>query len=631
MLYKNYKGETIEIAHDDTRDALLSDFGKATLKDRYLLPGETPQTLFARVAGAYSDDTAMGQRIYDYISRHWFMPATPVLSNGGTTRGFPISCFLNNVDDSLDGIAKVWNENVWLAARGGGIGTRWSDVRSLDEKIGEVGHSSGVIPFIKVQDSMTLGISQGSLRRGSAAVYLDVSHPEIEEFIDLRRIKGDPNRRSLNLHHGVTIPDTFMEAVEANASWDLVSPRTGDVIKTVSARELWQKILITRLEEGEPYIVWTDTVNRQAPEVYKHLGLKVTQSNLCSEIALHTGTDHLGFDRTAVCCLSSLNLATVDEWYGDKQFLKDVAVFLDNVLQDFINRTNGVSGFEGARYSAMRERSIGIGVMGFHTYLQRKRIPYESALAHSFNRRVFNWLDLAGKEINQDVAKERGPCPDAIDAGLNVRWSHLFAIAPTASISIIAAAGGTTSPGVEPHAANVFIQKTLSGSFEVKNMELDRVIREHSQNIEPESVEEFVEQAWGQVKIDEGSVKNLVFLSDHEKEAFRTFIEIDQRWVITHASTRAPFIDQMASNNLSLPGSVHKRDLHLLHMKAWKEGVPSLYYLRSKAKQRGGKVEHMAGEMPEPSAKHVAALIDLGAAEDLMPSNKNYDECMACQ
>ena len=335
-MLNNYKGDVIVIAIDYSRDNLITDFGKATLGDRYQLPGEGPQDLFARVSAAYADNSEHAQRLYDAMSQHWFMPSTPVLSNGGTDRGYPISCFLNNVPDDIDGIRKAWDENVMLAARGGGIGTCWTDVRSIDEAVAKVGRTSGIIPFIKVQDSLTLAISQGSLRRGSAAVYLDISHPEIEEFLDMRRVKGDPNRRSLNLHHGVMISDAFMEAVDANVDWDLISPKDGSVRKTISARTLWQKILITRLEEGEPYIVFTDTINRQIPEVYKKLGLKVRQSNLCSEIALHTGLDHIGNDRTAVCCLASLNMATMDSWFGNKQFLKDVACFLDNVLSDFI-------------------------------------------------------------------------------------------------------------------------------------------------------------------------------------------------------------------------------------------------------------------------------------------------------
>ena len=638
--YPNYLGETVVVSIDPSRDNKITDFGFATLKDRYLLPGETVQEMFARVSAAYADDTEHAQRLYHAMSMHWFMPATPVLSNGGTSRGYPISCFLNAVPDSINGIRDAWNENVMLAARGGGIGTNWSEVRSIDEKIGEVGRTSGIIPFIKVQDSLTLAISQGSLRRGSAAVYLDVSHPEIEEFIDIRRVKGDPNRRCLNIHHGVTISDAFMNAVESGADWDLVSPKDGEVRKTVSARDLWQKILITRLEEGEPYIVFTDTVNRNLPEVYRKLGLSVTQSNLCSEIALHTGIDHKGGDRTAVCCLSSLNMATMDAWFGNKQFLMDVACFLDNVMSDFIKKTEGVPGFEKARYSAYRERSIGIGVMGFHTFLQRAGIPYESALAHAINLRLFKWLNKIGEVINAEAADERGPCPDAIDAGVFVRWSHLFSVAPTASISIIAADSGTTSPGVEPHAANIFTQKTLSGSFEVRNHELEKLIHKHAtirMGIFPDAdeaaqanmISDFKEQAWKIIRNDEGSVKNLTFLSQDEKDTFKTFMEIDQRWVVSHAAARAPFIDQMASNNICLAPDVHKKDLHLLHMKAWKDGVPSLYYLRSKSKQRGGKTDHMAGEMPQPRPKHEVTLQDRGESPEYV--EKDYEVCLSCQ
>lgn len=627
---KNYKGEPIVVLVDDTRDALLTDFGKATLTDRYLLKGETFQGMFARVSAAYSDDSEMAQRVYDAMSKHWFMPATPILSNGGTDRGNPISCFLNSVEDSLDSIAAVWNENVYLAAKGGGIGTYWGGVRSIGEKVGDVGDTSGIIPFIKVQDSLTLGISQGSLRRGSAAVYVDIHHPEIEEFLDIRRPQGDPNRKSLNIHHGIGITDAFMQAVVDGTDFNLISPHDGSVRSTVDARALWQKVLITRVETGEPYLIFTDTIDRMRPEVYKRLGLRVRQSNLCSEIALATGTDHRGQVRTAVCCLSSLNIAKMDEWFGNRQFIKDCLVFLDNVLQAFIDRTDGVPGFENARYAAHHERSIGLGKMGFHTYLQEKGIPFESAMAHAYNLRFHKWVAKVGAEINEEVARERGTCLDADDAGLVIRWSHMFATAPTASISIIA--GGASACG-EPWPANMFTQKTLSGSFEVRNQPLDAVIRRHAEIIIgafPEddpalteaAVQHFVDQAWKQVEHDEGSAQNLTFLTHDERDTFKTAMEIDQRWVISHAAAAAPFIDQMSSINITLSADVHKIDLHGLHMKAWKDGVPSLYYCRSKSLQRGTKVTHTAGEMPQPGDPVRVVLVQ----EPL-----DYDECLACQ
>jgi ribonucleoside-diphosphate reductase alpha chain len=359
---------------DRSRDELLTAFGKDTLTDRYLLDGESYQDLFARVASAYGDDAAHAQRIYDYMSRLWFMPATPVLSNGGTTRGLPISCFLNECDDSLEGIVNLWNENVWLAAKGGGIGSYWGNLRSIGESVGGVGKTSGIIPFIRVMDSLTLAISQGSLRRGSAAVYLDIDHPEIEEFIDIRRATGgDPNRKAQNLHHGILVSDAFMRAVEADDMWALVSPKDKTVIRSVSARALWIRILTARIETGEPYLIFSDRVAELQPQHHKLSGLTVKTSNLCAEICLPTGIDQHGMDRTAVCCLSSLNLEYWHEWSDNPGFIEDVMRFLDNVLQDFIDRAP--SEMAKAKYSAMRERSVGLGVMGFHSFLQSENVP----------------------------------------------------------------------------------------------------------------------------------------------------------------------------------------------------------------------------------------------------------------
>jgi ribonucleoside-diphosphate reductase alpha chain len=372
------------IVIDTARDIRLTEFGKATLEDRYLMPGENFQKMFARVAIHYADDNAHAQRLYDYISKLWFMPATPILSNGGTQRGMPISCFLNETTDSLNGIVDLWNENVWLASRGGGIGSYWGNLRSIGEKVRGNGKTSGVIPFLRVQDSLTLAISQGSLRRGSSAVYMPITHPEIEEFIDIRRpTGGDPNRKTLNIHHGVVVTDAFMQAVENDENWDLLSPHNNVAVETVRARDLWVKLLTTRIETGEPYILFIDNVNKAIPEHHKQLGLQVKTSNLCSEITLPTGIDHHGKSRTAVCCLSSLNLENYDEWKDDEGFIEDVMRFLDNVLQDFIN--SAPDSMERAKYSAMRERSVGLGVMGFHSYLQAKNIPFESVMAKVWN------------------------------------------------------------------------------------------------------------------------------------------------------------------------------------------------------------------------------------------------------
>jgi len=394
---------------DRSRDALLTDFGRETLDDRYLLPGESYQDLFARVAAAYADDAGHAQRLYDYISQLWFMPATPVLSNGGTGRGLPISCYLNSVSDSLDGIVNTWNENVWLASRGGGIGTYWGRVRGIGEPVGLNGKTSGIIPFVRVMDSLTLAISQGSLRRGSAAVYLDVSHPEIEEFLEIRKPSGDFNRKALNLHHGVLVTDAFMEAVRDGTTFDLVSPKTGEKRGQVDARSLFTKLVETRLATGEPYIIFIDEVNRTMPKHQRDLGLKVSTSNLCSEITLPTGPDHLGQDRTAVCCLSSLNIETWDQWHDQPQFIEDCMRFLDNVLQDYIDRAEPE--MARARYAASRERSVGLGVMGLHSFYQARGIAFEGAMAKSWNSKIFKHIRAQVDAASMALAVERGPCP----------------------------------------------------------------------------------------------------------------------------------------------------------------------------------------------------------------------------
>jgi ribonucleoside-diphosphate reductase alpha chain len=589
---------------DHSRDALLTDFGKETLKDRYLLPGESYQDLFVRVASAYADDAAHAQRIYDYISRLWFMPATPVLSNGGTGRGLPISCFLNSVDDSLNGIVDTWNENVWLASRGGGIGTYWGQVRGIGEPVGLNGKTSGIIPFVRVMDSLTLAISQGSLRRGSAAVYLDVSHPEIEEFLEIRKPSGDFNRKALNLHHGVLLTDEFMEAVRNGDSFDLKSPKDGSKRGEVDARSLFQKLVETRLATGEPYIVFQDTVNRTMPAFQRDVGLKVSTSNLCCEITLPTGRDQHGKDRTAVCCLSSLNLETWDQWNGDKVFIEDVMRFLDNVLDDFIERAE--PGMERAAYSASRERSVGLGVMGFHSFLQARGLPFEGAMAKSWNLRIFKHLQAHVNEASMALAIERGPCPDAADMGVMERFSCKTAIAPTASISIIT---GGTSACIEPIPANIYTHKTLSGSFSIKNPYLEKLLSEKSKNSDA---------IWNSILEKGGSVQHLDFLTAEEKDTFKTSFEIDQRWLLELAGDRAPFIDQAQSLNLFIPADVEKWDLLMLHFRAWELGIKSLYYLRSMSIQRAGFAGGVEADNT-PDLKQIE--LDV----------KDYDECLACQ
>lgn len=590
---------------DASRNALLTEFGQMTLRDRYLLPGESYQDLFARVAAAYAESPEHAQRLYDYISNLWFMPATPVLSNGGTNRGLPISCYLNESSDSLEGIVHLWNENVWLAARGGGIGSYWGNLRSIGESVGGVGKTSGVIPFIRVMDSLTLAISQGSLRRGSAAVYLPIDHPEIEEFIEIRRLTGgDPNRKALTLHHGVAISDAFMQAVENDAAWELCSPKDRAVIHTISARALWIKLLTTRIETGEPYLLFIDHVNKAIPEHHRRHNLFVKTSNLCSEITLPTGRDHLGQDRTAVCCLSSLNLETYDAWKNHPTFIEDVMKFLDNVLQEFIDTAPET--MRKAAYAAMRERSIGLGVMGFHSLLQEKGIPLESAMAKAWNQKIFRAIKEQADAASRKLAGERGACPDAAEFGIMERFSNKLAIAPTASISIIC---GGTSPGIEPIAANSFTHKTLSGSYNVRNRHLNQLLTEKGQN---------TDDVWSSITLNEGSVQHLGFLSDDEKNIFKTAMEIDQRWLIDLAADRTPFICQAQSLNIFLPADVHKRDLHQLHMMAWKRGVKSLYYLRSKSIQRA------ESSVTAPTSD---ALKNIPAAA----ANTDYEECLACQ
>jgi ribonucleoside-diphosphate reductase alpha chain len=600
---------------DHGRDALLTEFGKATLRDRYLMPGESYQDMFARVASFYADkdDAAHAQRLYDYISKLWFMPATPVLSNGGTQRGLPISCFLNEASDSLDGIVGLWNENVWLAAKGGGIGSYWGNLRSIGETVGGNGKTSGIIPFIRVMDSLTLAISQGSLRRGSAAVYLPIDHPEIEEFMEMRRpTGGDPNRKALNLHHGILVSDAFMRAVEADAEWALLSPKDKTVQKTVSARSLWIRLLTSRIETGEPYIVYKDTVNNARPEHHKLAGLEVKTSNLCAEITLPTGIDQHGEQRTAVCCLSSLNLETYNEWQDHPTIIEDVMRFLDNVLQDFIDRAPDE--MARAKYAAARERSVGLGVMGFHSFLQANMIPFEGVMAKVWNKRMFARIKEGVDAASKKLAEERGACPDAAEYGFNERFSNKTAIAPTASISIIT---GGTSPGIEPIAANSFTHKTLSGSFNVRNRHLTKLLEQKGRNDD---------DTWSSIVTNGGSIQHLDFLSDEEKDVFKTAFELDQRWVIEHAGDRAPMIDQAQSVNLFLAADVHKRDLHGLHFMAWKHGVKSLYYCRSLSIQRAEKAEVVS---LVPAKKLDVLTLDRVAAE-AQEENK-YEECLACQ
>ena len=560
------------------RDKYLSEFSIKTLEDRYLVGEEkSPQDAFARAAIAFADDDSHAQRLYDYASKLWFMFSTPVLSNGGTKRGLPISCFLNYVDDSREGITDHYTENAFLSSVGGGVGGCWSGVRSVGSKTSNGSESTGVIPFMKVVDAEMLAFSQGVTRRGSYAAYLDISHPEVEEFLDVRKpTGGDINRKSTNLHHGVVLSDKFLQLIE-NAtrregfddSWDLIDPHSGRVVKTVSAKTLWVKLIQNRVETGEPYIMFGDTVDEAVPEFQKKLGLKVHQSNLCSEITLPTDKD-----RTAVCCLSSVNLEEYDEWKNDDQFIPDLIRMLDNVLEYFINYAPDQ--LSRAKYSASQERSLGLGAMGFHAYLQRHNIPFESPMAKGRNMQMFSRIKSEANRATRQLAEERGACPDGKDYG--VRNAHLLAIAPNASSSIIC---GNTSPSIEPYRANAFTQKTKTGSSLLKNEYLENILQDLGED---------TDEVWKSIVTNNGSVQHLDFLDDWTKDVFKTAVEIDQRWIIEFAADRQEHICQSQSLNIFFPADVSKQELHATHMMAWKRGVKTLYYLRSEAIKRAETV-----------------------------------------
>jgi len=570
---------------DYSRDKLLSEFSKITLRDRYMLPGEeSPQEAFARAAEAFADDEDHAQRIYDYASNLWFMFATPVLSNGGTKRGLPISCFLNYVDDSREGITGHYTENAFLSSFGGGIGGYWGDVRSSGTKTSKGSESTGIIPFLKVVDAEMLAFSQGVTRRGSYAGYLNIDHPEIEEFLDVRKpTGGDTNRKCLNLHHGIIVSDKFMETIHLatkepgyDDSWDLIDPHSGEVKKTVSAKALWVKILQNRMESGEPYIMFEEAVNNDLPHFQQNKGLRVNQSNLCSEITLATNEE-----RTAVCCLSSVNLEYYDKWKKIPAFIPDLIRFLDNVLESFIE--TAPRELKRAKYSAMRERSIGLGAMGFHAYLQKNMVPFESAVAAALNEEIFSGIkDLADKETRR-LAVERGACPD--DDSCTVRNAHLLAIAPNASSSILC---GNTSPSIEPFRANAFNQKTKSGSNLLKNKYLDELLMKKIGHAD------LYNETWRSIVVNKGSVQHLDCLSEHEKDVFKTAVEINQAWVIEHAAERQQYICQSQSLNLFFPPDVNKGDLHNIHMLAWAKNLKTLYYLRSEAISRADEVSSQA-------------------------------------
>jgi ribonucleoside-diphosphate reductase alpha chain len=595
---------------DYSRDSLFDELGLKRLKESYMKEDEnSPQERFAYVSSAFGSNEEHSQRLYEYSSKHWLSYSTPILSFGRSKRGLPISCFLPYLDDSAEGLVDTLSEVNWLSMLGGGVGIGLG-IRSADDK------SVGIMPHLRTYDASSLAYRQGRTRRGSYAAYLDISHPDILMFLEIRKPTGDQNMRCQNLHHGINITDDFMALVEksmydphADDTWELKDPASGEVRDTVSARELWQRILETRMLTGEPYIHYIDTSNRQMPDFQKKLGLSIKQSNLCSEIILPTNKD-----RTAVCCLSSVNLEYYDEWKNDVLFLRDIAEMLDNVLEYFI--LHAPTTIERARYSASRERSIGIGALGFHAYLQRNGIAFEGVMAKSANNRMFKHIRGKLDEANKELGLERGEAPDAVGTGN--RFSHLMAIAPNASSSILM---GNTSPSIEPYRANAYRQDTLSGSHLNKNKWLDRVIMKHldpegGTTLTPKGEDEY-QQIWSSIIANDGSVQHLDWLTENERYVFKTSMEIDQRWVIEHAADRQQYIDQAQSLNLFFRPDVNIKYLHACHFLAWKKGLKTLYYCRSEKLAKADKVSKRI-------EREVIKELDMTAIAQ-------GNECLACE
>jgi len=596
------KREYLGLQIDESRDELFDKLGLQRLKESYMRDEEnSPQERFAYVSKSFATDDEHAQRLYEYSSKHWLSYSTPILSYGRSKRGMPISCFLNYIEDTAEGLVQNFSETAWLSMLGGGVGIGFG-IRAADAK------STGVMPHLKTYDASSLAYRQGKTRRGSYAAYLDISHPDIMMFLEMRKPTGDQNMRALNLHHGINISDRFMEVIErcmqdpdADDGWNLIEPHSGAIRETVSAKALWQKILELRMETGEPYIHYIDTSNRLMPEFQKELGLKIHQSNLCSEIILPTNEE-----RTAVCCLSSVNLEHYDAWSKDPMFLQDMAEMLDNVLQFFID--NAPDTVSRAKYSASRERSIGIGALGFHAYLQKKGIAWESAVAKGANMRMFRLIRSKLDEANIQLGKERGEAPDA--AGTGKRFSHVMAIAPNASSSIIM---GNTSPSIEPFRANAYRQDTLSGAFLNKNKYLDALIQTKCEEDKKLDADEI----WSSIIANDGSVQHLSFLAETEKDIYKTSMEIDQRWVIEHAADRQVFVDQAQSLNLFFRPNVNIKYLHAIHYLAWKQGLKTLYYCRS---EKLGKADKVSKRIE----RQVINEIDMSALV-------NDEECIACE
>ena len=595
--------EHMGITIDPNRDKLFDELGTTRLRESYMMDQEiSPQERFAYVSKKFSSNPEHAQRLYDYSSKHWLSYSTPILSYGRSKRGLPISCYLNFINDTAEGLVDNLSETNWLSMMGGGVGIGFG-IRSADDK------STGVMPHLKMYDASSLAYRQGRTRRGSYAAYLDISHPDILLFLEMRKPTGDQNQRCLNLHHGINITDDFMNIIEKsmiesdyNDSWELKDPHTKEVRETVSARELWQRILEMRMQTGEPYIHYIDESNRKLPQWLKNKELKINQSNLCSEVILPTNKD-----RTAVCCLSSLNLEYYDEWSKEPMFLKDVLEMLDNVLQKFIN--DAPDSISRARFSAIQERSVGVGALGFHAYLQKKGLPWESALSKSTNIRMFKHIRTGLDEANKQLGSERGEAPDAVGTGL--RCSHIMAIAPNASSSILM---GNTSPSIEPWRANAYRQDTLSGSYLNKNKYLDMLIKKKCQ--EDSSVD--YDKVWSTIIANDGSVQTVKCLDDYEKDIYKTAMEIDQRWVIEHAADRQEFIDQAQSLNVFFRPDANISYLHAVHFLAWKKQLKTMYYCRSEKISKADKV-----------SKRIER--DIIKELDMTSIAAGEDTCLACE
>ena len=584
------------------QDNLFDELGIARLKESYMMDNElSPQERFAFVSKTFSSNKEHAQRLYNYASKHWLSYSTPILSYGRSKRGLPISCYLNYIDDTAEGLVNNLSETNWLSMYGGGVGIGFG-IRSADDK------STGMMPHLKMYDASSLAYRQGRTRRGSYAAYLNIDHPDILLFLEMRKPTGDQNFRCLNLHHGINISNKFMQLIEDSMtdpniddSWHLRDPHTKEIKDTVSARDMWQRILEMRMQTGEPYLHFIDTSNEKMPVWLKQLGLEINQSNLCSEIILPTNKD-----RTAVCCLSSLNLEYFDEWSKDKGFLKDVLEMLDNTLSKFIE--DAPDSISRAKYSAMRERSVGVGALGFHAYLQKKGMPFESAVAKSANMKMFRHIRSGLDSANLELGRERGEAPDAKGTGL--RCSHVMAIAPNASSSIIM---GNTSPSIEPWRANAYRQDTLSGSFLNKNKFLDKLIKDKCEK----NTNLNYDRIWSSIIANDGSVQHLRCLDDQEKEIYKTSMEIDQRWVIEHAADRQEYIDQSQSLNVFFRPDANITYLHAVHFMAWKKGVKTMYYCRS---EKIGKADKVSRKIE----REIIQEIDMEALA-------SGEECLACE